>query len=245
MPAWCKEPTGTSTEQRIKAARAVTVRSSGSRRRGADDAPPFRRERRDKSASRPGARNRRELLRDSPFGRTSCRRGRLPSDTGSGAFADGDGRLPCWRTRLGRTVVTVSGTEFQPGATVSFGGTPATGVTDISATTIFALTPVHAAGAVTVTVTNPDLQAGSLASAYTYSCSWTPTALNGGPYCAGSTISLWAPTFSGATYSWTGPNGFTSADQNPTIPGATAANAGTYSVTVTVAAASRTPGIRR
>jgi len=99
--------------------------------------------------------------------------------------------------------------------------------------------------AVTVTVTNPDLQVGSLPAAYTYSCSWTPTALNGGPYCEGSTISLWAQTIAGAAYSWTGPNGFTSAVQNPTISGATAANSGTYSVTATVAGCTSTPGIRR
>jgi uncharacterized repeat protein (TIGR03803 family) len=142
----------------------------------------------------------------------------------------------------GGTVVTISGTDFQPGGTVDFGGTAAAGVTYVSATTIYALTPVHAAGAVTVTVTNPDLQAGSLASAFTYVCSWVPTALNGGPYCAGGTISLWAPTISGAAYFWTGPNGFTSAVQNPTILGATAVNAGTYSVTVTVAACASAPG---
>jgi uncharacterized repeat protein (TIGR03803 family) len=142
----------------------------------------------------------------------------------------------------GGTVVTVSGTEFQPGATVSFGGTAATGITYVSATTINAVTPVHAAGAVTVTVTNPDLQAGSLASAYTYTCSWTPTASNTGPYCTGGTISLSTPTVSGATYSWTGPNGFTSAVQNPTISNATAANAGTYSITVTAAGCTSAAG---
>ncbi len=135
----------------------------------------------------------------------------------------------------GGTVVTVSGTEFQPGSTVTIGGAAATGVTYLSASTIYALTPIHAAGAVTVTVTNPDLQAGSLPSAYTYSCSWTPTAFNGGPYCVGETISLSTSAVLGATYSWTGPNGFTSTAQNPTIPNATEANAGTYSVTVTVA----------
>src|SRR5450830_748679 len=48
-------------------------------------------------------------------------------------------------------------------------------------------------------------------------------------------IALWTPTVSGATYSWTGPNGFASALQNPTIPGATTAAWGTYSVTVMVA----------
>jgi large repetitive protein len=62
----------------------------------------------------------------------------------------------------------------------------------------------------------------------------TPTASNGGPYCEGATIQLNTPTVSGATYSWTGPNGFTSSLQNPTRTNATTADAGTYSVTVTV-----------
>jgi len=62
----------------------------------------------------------------------------------------------------------------------------------------------------------------------------TPTATNGGPYCEGATISLFTPTVSGATYAWTGPNGFTSALQNPTRSNATTNDAGTYSVTITV-----------
>src|SRR4029079_7799079 len=62
----------------------------------------------------------------------------------------------------------------------------------------------------------------------------TPTASNGGPYCAGAQISLSTPFVSGATYSWTGPNGFTSSLQNPTRANATTADAGTYSVTITL-----------
>src|SRR5207237_161260 len=62
----------------------------------------------------------------------------------------------------------------------------------------------------------------------------TPTATNGGPYCAGATISLSTAFVSGATYAWTGPNAFTSAQQNPTRANATLADAGTYSVTITV-----------
>ena len=65
----------------------------------------------------------------------------------------------------------------------------------------------------------------------------TPTATNTGPYCdsgSGVTIQLNTPTVAGATYSWTGPTGFTSALQNPTRSGATVADAGSYSVTVTV-----------
>ncbi len=58
-------------------------------------------------------------------------------------------------------------------------------------------------------------------------------ASNNGPLCAGSTLQLSATNMTGATYSWTGPNNFTSFIQNPTIPNVTAANAGTYIVTAT------------
>jgi hypothetical protein len=62
----------------------------------------------------------------------------------------------------------------------------------------------------------------------------TLTAGNTGPYCAGSTISLTASSITNATYSWTGPNSFTSNVQNPTITNATTSYAGTYSVMATV-----------
>ena len=55
---------------------------------------------------------------------------------------------------------------------------------------------------------------------------------NSGPVCAGSSISLSAPTISGATYAWTGPNGFTSALQNPSFV-YTAATAGVYTLLIT------------
>jgi sugar lactone lactonase YvrE len=53
------------------------------------------------------------------------------------------------------------------------------------------------------------------------------------PFCPGGTLTLQANTVSGATYSWSGPNSFTSTLQNPTISGATSANVGSYTVTVT------------
>jgi len=62
----------------------------------------------------------------------------------------------------------------------------------------------------------------------------TPTVGSNSPVCARSAINLTANAVPGATYAWTGPNGFTSNQQNPSIPNASAANAGTYSLTVTV-----------
>ncbi len=62
----------------------------------------------------------------------------------------------------------------------------------------------------------------------------TPTAGSNSPVCAGSTILLTSNTVAGATYSWTGPSAYSSALEDPTRPAATAAMAGTYSLTVTV-----------
>ena len=59
-------------------------------------------------------------------------------------------------------------------------------------------------------------------------------ASNEGPYCVGETIQLSVTTQAGATYSWTGPNGFTSNLQNPTIPNCTYAMGGTYTCITTV-----------
>jgi gliding motility-associated-like protein len=53
------------------------------------------------------------------------------------------------------------------------------------------------------------------------------------PVCVGNNINL---TSSGGTgYSWSGPGGFTSSAQNPSIPNANAAMTGNYTVTVTAA----------
>ena len=75
----------------------------------------------------------------------------------------------------GGTAITITGTNFVAGATVTVGGSPATGVTALNSTTITATTPAHAVGAVSVTVTNPDTQSGTLASGFTYTAVGAPT----------------------------------------------------------------------
>jgi IPT/TIG domain len=67
----------------------------------------------------------------------------------------------------GGTPVTITGTGFLSGATVSFGGSAATSVVIVSSTVITCLTPAHAAGPVTVSVTDAN-GTGSLADGFTY-----------------------------------------------------------------------------
>lgn len=58
----------------------------------------------------------------------------------------------------------------------------------------------------------------------------TPTAGNNGPVCAAQNLSLTCSTVSGASYSWSGPNNFTSNLQNPTRTSLSISDAGIYSV---------------
>jgi gliding motility-associated-like protein len=60
-----------------------------------------------------------------------------------------------------------------------------------------------------------------------------PAAGSNNPSCEGENLTLTASA--GATYTWTGPNGFTSSVQNPIINGITSAGNGTYYVTLTTA----------
>lgn len=99
---------------------------------------------------------------------------------------------------------------------------------------------------------NPSVAPATLADAGTYTLSVTDAnnctntvtttvvvnplpvvvANNNGPLCAGSTLNL-TSTNGMTVYSWTGPNGFNSNQQNPAVASITAADAGTYTVTVT------------
>ncbi len=84
----------------------------------------------------------------------------------------------------GGTAVTITGTGFLSGASVTLGGTAATGVTVVSSTSITATTPSHAVGPVDVVVTNKNGQSGTLAEGYTYKSASSAIAfvqVNSGP----------------------------------------------------------------
>lgn len=92
----------------------------------------------------------------------------------------------------GGTTVTLTGTGFLPGASVTFGGLAATDVQVSGAYTITARTPggAYSGAAVAVQVTNPDGGVASVPNAFTFDD--PPTAHAGGPYsiglCAGATL---------------------------------------------------------
>jgi len=75
---------------------------------------------------------------------------------------------PSSGTTSGGTAVALTGARFASGATVSLGGIAATGVIVNDASTLTATTPAHAAGTVSVVVTNPDGQSGTLGNGFTY-----------------------------------------------------------------------------
>lgn len=68
----------------------------------------------------------------------------------------------------GGIAVTIIGTGFREGASVSIGGSPATNVTVVSPTTITCTTPAGTAGPSDVVVTNPDGQSDTLEDGFTF-----------------------------------------------------------------------------
>jgi hypothetical protein len=115
--------------------------------------------------------------------------------------------LPIGGTPSGGTAVTIAGTGFLQGAGVTFGGTAATGVTVVNATTITATTPAHAAGAVSVVVTNADGQSSAPCNCYTYEPAPTVSSVspNTGPSAGGTAVTISGTGFlSGATVTFGG-----------------------------------------
>lgn len=96
----------------------------------------------------------------------------------------------------GGTTVTITGTDFTPETTVTFGTLTARSVTFISANVLRAVTPAAAAtGVVDVSVANPNTARTTLTNAFSYTTATPPTARlilpNGGErFFTGNTITL-------------------------------------------------------
>ena len=105
----------------------------------------------------------------------------------------------------GGTSITITGTDFVSGATVTVGGAACTSVVFVSATSLTCTTPAGTAGARDIVVTNPSTLAGTGAGAFTFDPVPTvPTVSSvspaNGPASGGTSISITGADFvSGAT----------------------------------------------
>lgn len=109
----------------------------------------------------------------------------------------------------------------------NFGGGTGSSTTDANPTVTFS-----SAGTYTITLTASNAS-GNNQTTQTINVSQTPatpTVSNNGPVCAGSDLNLSSSAAPGGNYVWTGPNGFSSNVQNPTISAATGSASGVYSL---------------
>ena len=139
----------------------------------------------------------------------------------------------------GGTAVTITGTNFAAGATVTFGGTAATNVVVSNSTTITATTPAHAAGAVPVAVTNSNGLGGSLASGFTYVAQPTVTGVSPstGTTAGGTAVTITGTNFvagAGVTFGGTAATNVVVTNSTTITATTPAGSAGAVTVTVTV-----------
>lgn len=163
------------------------------------------------------------------------------------------GVAPCNSTSTTQVTVNSAGTlNVSPNTSVCAGGSavltasgassytwsPATGLSSTNQATVTA----SPTSTTTYTVTGTSTGCNATGTV-TVSIGANPavTASSNGPICEGESLQLSAVTqVPGATYSWTGPNGFTSTQQNPVVANITQANAGTYTVQIAVNGCSNT-----
>ena len=119
---------------------------------------------------------------------------------------------PASGSSAGGTLVTITGSGFQSGATVQVGGVSATSVSLLGSTTITATTPAHATGdqptvAVDVVVSNPDGQKATKSNGFTYNAPAVFKAnvvmLSSGPTSGGTAVTILGSAFTGGGLSVT------------------------------------------
>lgn len=105
------------------------------------------------------------------------------------------GVSPLYGPTAGGTRITLSGTGFLAGATVTVGGVECTSVNVTPTTQIQCTTGAHPSGEVSIVVTNPDSQTGSRAFTYADTPTITSVTPNYGPAAGGTSIAIVGTNF--------------------------------------------------
>lgn len=138
---------------------------------------------------------------------------------------------------------------YCPGNTISLSGSAASSFTwsgpasfnaNSQNATVASATPSNS-GVYTYSVTDANGCVGGTSTGVTVNPTPSITIGSNNPVCLNNTINLSAT--GGTSYSWSGPAAFTSIAQNPTVSGATSANDGVYTVTVTALSCTNTASV--
>ncbi len=130
------------------------------------------------------------------------------------------------------STLMLTASDGTPGVSYSWGG-PGSFISTLQDPTIGAAT-VAASGVYTVTVTLGTCSSSDTLTVVVNPLPPAPVLGSGSPICSGNPLDLTATdAVTGCTYSWTGPNAFSSTLENPIITPATVPTTGTYSVTAT------------
>jgi hypothetical protein len=154
--------------------------------------------------------------------------GNEPGLVSAYAFSEGNGNI-LTDIGPGQNHATITGGQWEPSALQIAGGSG----NNTYAWNTGAISPaIYATQAGTYTVTVTNLNGCSDADSVQLALNSPPsgTISNNGPVCFGTTLQLNAS--GGTQYQWTGPNGFNSTIDNPTVPNVSAPDMGNYTVKI-------------